>query len=209
MAKRRRKKSKAVRQRNRSLVIIMLVFSLVVLGSVRLFTTNFNQVTATQNVNQEEGSQAHQRFINKIVPTAQKMQSSYGVLPSITIAQAILESDWGTSTLASKYNNLFGVKANDSNNVTLSTKEYQNGRYETVKAKFQVYDSWDASIEAHDRLLAYGTNWNSNQYIDVISANNYREAAIGLQTDGYATDPSYTQKLVSIIQKYNLDQYDQ
>lgn len=179
---------------------------LLCLFSVRLFTTSFEQPKAT--VVADPTATNHKRFIKQIEPTAKEMQTTYNVLPSITIAQAILESDWGTSGLASRYYNLFGVKDNDSNSVTLSTQEFVNGSYQTVKADFQVYSSWRESIIAHDRLLAEGTKWNPNQYVDVISATNYVEGAKALQQDGYATDPAYTQKIISIIQKYHLDQYD-
>ncbi len=152
----------------------------------------------------------HKKFINKLAPQAQRLQGDYNILPSITLAQAILESDWGTSKLASKYHNLFGVKAQSgqTQSVYLDTQEFVNGRYVTVKARFEVYDNWNDSLADHARLLAYGTKWNSSQYQDVINASNYLQAADGLQRDGYATDPTYTEKLVSIIKKYKLYQYD-
>ncbi|MGF7437314.1 glycoside hydrolase family 73 protein [Lentilactobacillus senioris] len=187
-------------------VLIVFIMGILCLVSVRLFTTSFEQPKATTV--EDPTKLAHTKFIKQIAPTAQEMQTTYHVLPSITIAQAILESDWGTSGLASRYYNLFGVKANDNNSVTLSTQEFVGGSYQTVKAQFQVYSSWRESIIDHDRLLAEGTKWNANQYADVIAATNYIDGAKALQQDGYATDPAYTQKLISIIQKYHLYQYD-
>ncbi|AQW22342.1 mannosyl-glycoprotein endo-beta-N-acetylglucosamidase [Lentilactobacillus curieae] len=155
-------------------------------------------------------SEQHQKFIRTIAPEAQKLQGQYNILPSITIAQAILESQWGESDLASKYNNLFGVKAQGglSKSVYLDTQEFVNGEYVTVKARFQVYSSYSESLSDHARLLAMGTKWNPNQYADVVNATNYVQAAKGLQTDGYATDPAYTQKLIQIIKTYKLYRYD-
>lgn len=59
---------------------------------------------------QENEAQSHQQFIERLVPHAQELQDGYGVLPSIILGQAILESNWGKSTLASKYNNLSGSR---------------------------------------------------------------------------------------------------
>lgn len=203
----KRTKRRTKRKRGSAVpILIVFVMGLLCLASVRLFTTSWEQPKATAV--EDSTKIAHTKFIKQIVPTAQDMQVTYHILPSITIAQAILESDWGTSGLASRYYNLFGVKANDSNSVTLSTQEFIDGNYQTVKAQFQVYSSWRESIIAHDRLLAEGTKWNANQYADVIAATNYIEGAKALQQDGYATDPAYTQKLISIIQKYQLYQYD-
>ncbi len=66
-------------------------------------------------------------FIRDIAPLAQQTQQEYNILASVTIAQACLESNFGQSTLASKYHNLFGVKASgDAPTVTLDTQEYEN-----------------------------------------------------------------------------------
>lgn len=162
------------------------------------------------NTNSNPVEVEHAQFIRKVAPQAQKLQGQYNILPSITIAQAILESNWGTSQLSQKYNNLFGVKANGNlaNSVYLNTQEFVNGKYVTVKARFQVYKSWNDSLTDHARLLRNGTQWNGNQYSDVINASNYRQGALALQKDGYATDPAYTQKLIYIIRTYKLYQYD-
>lgn len=200
------------RRKQTSNIIVMLVligFGLVVIFGFRFLvsgTPGSNQIDNGRN----ELAVQHRRFINKLAPQAQLLQGQYNVLPSITLAQAILESDWGTSQLSSKYHNLFGVKAQSSNSksVYLDTQEYVNGRYVTVKARFEVYDSWNASLAEHARLLAYGTKWNPDQYRDVVSATNYVQAAQGLEKDGYATDPTYTEKLISLIKNYKLYQFD-
>ncbi|UQS83228.1 glycoside hydrolase family 73 protein [Bombilactobacillus thymidiniphilus] len=160
-------------------------------------------VTVTNQYNQKN------EFIKQIAPAAMKYGNQYGVFPSITIAQAILESDWGKSQLAADYHNLFGVKSDGGDQyVSLQTKEYVNGDWQTVSAQFQIYNSFDASIADHDKLLAYGTSWNTHQYKHVLASSNYVEAAQNLQVDGYATDPDYTDKIISLIEKYNLYQYD-
>lgn len=147
-------------------------------------------------------------FFDKIKLVAQQNQRDYGVLTSITMAQAALESNFGTSGLASQYYNLFGVKGTAEKGVLLPTLEFLNGQYVEIKDYFAVYHSWDESIVEHGKLLYYGTPWNSNQYRDVIIAKNYHDAALGLVTGGYATDPNYATKIVQMIEQYQLHLYD-
>ncbi|WP_171031855.1 glycoside hydrolase family 73 protein [Lentilactobacillus parabuchneri] len=190
------------------MLILVGTALVIILGFHALSENSYNENNLQSS--QNEIAVEHRKFINKLAPQAQRLQGQYNILPSITLAQAILESDWGTSKLASKYYNLFGVKAQDgsTNSVYLNTQEFVNGRYVTVKARFQVYQNWNESLADHAKLLAYGTKWNSQQYKDVVSATNYLQAADGLQQDGYATDPTYTRKLISLIRQYKLYQYD-
>lgn len=148
-------------------------------------------------------------FIKKVGPISQKVDKGTGLLPSITIAQACLESNYGQSALSQKYNNLFGVKGTNPNtSAVMTTKEYTNGKWVTVKARFQIYDSYEASIRAHVRLFQQGTSWNKDQYKDVLAAKDYKSQAKALVTDGYATDPDYSTKLINLIEQYNLNKYD-
>lgn len=190
------------------MLILVGTALVIILGFHALSENSYNENNLQSS--QNEIAVEHRKFINKLAPQAQRLQGQYNILPSITLAQAILESDWGTSKLASKYYNLFGVKVQDgsTNSVYLNTQEFVNGRYVTVKARFQVYQNWNESLADHAKLLAYGTKWNSQQYKDVVSATNYLQAADGLQQDGYATDPTYTKKLISLIRQYKLYQYD-
>ena len=146
------------------------------------------------------------KFVEKIAPIAQDEQQKYHIFASITIAQAALESNWGQSELATQYYNLFGVKSDTGGLMT--TKEYVNGQWIVVRARFAIYQSWRESIEQHTALFVDGTSWDSSHYQAVLSANNYVEAAQALQQRGYATDPNYAQKLISLIKTYNLDKYD-
>lgn len=151
----------------------------------------------------------HSGFIQKLAPPAQVIQKRYHVLASISLSQAILESDWGRSTNATENNNLFGVKAYATQAGRLmTTQEYYDGAYHTVKRRFAVYDSWHDSLVAHAKKLANGTPWDAQHYSAVIHAKDYQTAAKALQTAGYATDPSYAQKIINIIQKYDLQRYD-
>lgn len=147
-------------------------------------------------------------FFDRIKLIAQQNQRDYGVLASITMAQAALESNYGKSGLAANYFNLFGIKGTEQNGVLLPTLEFIDGKYVEIKDYFVVYQSWDQSIIEHGKLLYYGTPWNANQYRDVIVAKNYHDAALGLVTGGYATDPNYATKIVQMIELYKLYEYD-
>lgn len=155
--------------------------------------------------------QQHQAFFNQLVPTAQRLQRQYGVLPSVSLGQAALESDYGRSDLAVDHHNLYGVKtdADDTNGVNMPTLEYYDNEYHEQIERFKVYDSWDESMEEHAQLIYYGTSWDPNFYQAVLEGNTYREQAMGLQEAGYATDPYYADKVIAMIEKWDLDQYDQ
>ena len=167
-------------------------------------------VPAGQSSQIDGTAKQHRQFINQVAPYAQQLQQRTHVLASLQIAQAILESDWGESTLASQYHNYFGVKAGqDEPGVVLSTLEYVNDHYETVNARYRTYPNWQASFAAHAQLFVNGVDWNPKKYSDVLAATDYRSGAAALQKDGYATDPGYTSKIVTIIEKYHLNRFDQ
>ncbi|MFD0898159.1 glycoside hydrolase family 73 protein [Loigolactobacillus binensis] len=211
MAK-KRKKGKLWQQLGLPQIILAaLVVAFVGLLLVRLLGEQPRvDVADTAAVRQESIQRQHHAFITSLAPEAQRLQLTYHILPSVTIAQAILESDWGTSQLASKYHNLFGVKGTDpTTSQLLSTKEYRNGQWIEIRARFQVYSSDTAALAAHAKLLARGTTWNTQQYQHVVAATNYKAAATALQQAGYATDPTYAEKLINVIETYKLNQYDQ
>ena len=82
-----------------------------------------------QETRQDPTEIAHQQFIQKLVPSSQKAYQLYKVLPSISLAQAILESDWGESGLSKDYYNLYGMKAGAVEpSVQLETSEFVNGQ---------------------------------------------------------------------------------
>lgn len=162
-----------------------------------------------QENEQVEETMAHSEFIERLAPYAQELQKDYGILPSIILGQAILESDWGHSQLASEYNNLFGIKAYEGQEkITLETKEFVNEEWVTIQGDFRVYSSWEESMNDHTQLFINGVSWNPAKYSSVLTAQNYQEAAKALQDAGYATDPDYSEKIISVIKSNNLDQYD-
>lgn len=144
-------------------------------------------------------------FINKIGSMAREDMQKTKILASLTIAQAILESNWGRSSLSVEpNNNLFGIKGEyNGNYVTLPTKEYENGRWVTINAKFRKYPSWRESIGDHSDLFN-----RLDRYKNLRGCTDYKLACRYVREDGYATDPSYTNKLISLIETYNLNRFD-
>ena len=134
-----------------------------------------------------------------------------GILPSITAAQAILESGWGSSELAkAPNNNLFGIKDSEDWHgeiVTVPTQEYLNGDYITVNAAFRKYASWNDSVVDHAKFFT-STEWRKDNYRKVVNETDYRIAAQELKNAGYATDPTYPGKLIRLIEAYKLYEWD-
>ena len=180
-------------------LVLIAICSVIIMGTLQF-----------QETRKDPTEIAHQQFIQNLVPSSQKAYQLYQVLPSISLAQAILESDWGESGLSQNYYNLYGVKAGAAEpSVQLETSEYIDGKWITIMAPFRVYNSWAESVEAHAKLLTYGVDWNPKLYQPVLKAKNYKEAAHALQKAGYATDPTYAQKIIHVIETYHLAQYDQ
>lgn len=124
------------------------------------------------------------KFIEEIKDEAIKNYKEYKILPSITIAQAILESSWGESDLAQIYNNLFGIKADSSwkgEYVTLETFEFYDTK---IEDKFRVYSNKNQSIKDHAKFLV--DNQRYKKY-GVFEAKTYIEQAYALQNAGYST----------------------
>jgi hypothetical protein len=145
----------------------------------------------------------NQEFINKIAPAAVEDMINTGVLASITIAQAALESAWGQSAPG---NNLFGIKGSGT---TQTTEEFINGEWVTINAGFRSYQNWLGSITDHSKFLLENPRYRNAGFFDKCSVRDYTGAAIALQAAGYATDPQYSKKLMEIIEINNLNQYDQ
>lgn len=117
-------------------------------------------------------------YIAQYLPYAKEAQEKFGIPVSITLAQGMLESAYGTSKLAINKNNHFGIKAG---------KEYR------------FFDSVQACFNFHAILLSKRYKVNSNSYI---------AWAHNLKKKGYAEDPLYAEKLIAKIQQNNLNQYD-
>lgn len=160
-------------------------------------TTNLSTLHFSNNASQ-------QAFIQSVAPGAIQGWNEYKVLPSITVAQAIVESGWGRSALSTQAHNLFGIKGSyNGNSVVMRTREVYGGRSVYVNANFRAYANNSESVTDHGRFL----NVNS-RYRNLLGDTNYASVANKLRQDGYATDPSYASTLIRFVQTYNLNQLD-
>jgi flagellum-specific peptidoglycan hydrolase FlgJ len=127
------------------------------------------------------------------------------VLPSVTMAQAIIESGNGNSTLAKEpHNNHFGIKAHGNPNyVVMPTQEFVNGQYITINSQFRTYPSARASYKDHIDFLKENDN-----YKQVFKENDYIGQTNALKAAGYATSPTYAYALQKMIEDNNLDKMD-
>ncbi len=150
------------------------------------------------------GTAAQQAFINAIAPGALAAQRQYGIPAAVTIAQAIDESGWGQSQLATQDNNLFGIKGTGpAGSVVVPTQEYENGQTVTVNAPFRVYSNVAQSISDHSLLLATGS-----AYQQAMADRRSPDAFANDLTGVYATDPGYGASLITIMRQYNLYRFD-
>lgn len=148
----------------------------------------------------------NKKFIDSIIPYCQSAHRQYGVPASVTIAQAILESNWGRSGLTIKANNLFGIKADKSwkgENIMMSTMECVKGNTIKVQAPFRKYPSLQDSINDHALFLK-----NNKRYQEAFLTHCSDDFCKAIAKAGYATDPLYSNKLIGLIKSYSLNQYD-
>lgn len=152
-------------------------------------------------------------FLETASRQAQKAAKKYGVYPSVMIAQAIVESDWGKSTLATQANNLFGIKAGEGwsgESYTVKTREENAaGKSYYINAAFRKYNSYEGSFDDNGKKLRLGVSWQPTRYQGawIENAATYSAATKAL-TGTYATDHKYNQTLDSRIAQYNLSKYD-
>ena len=149
-----------------------------------------------------------QGFIGRCVEPARETQRMYGVPASVTIAQAILESGWGGSELATRANNYFGIKCaavaspHQIGCIDKATWEHLNGNDVTMTASFRRYASM------RDSFLDHGLFLTKPRYAAAFKAATPDEFARRIWQAGYATDPQYPAKLVRLMDQYELRQYD-
>lgn len=145
-------------------------------------------------------------LIKKIGNAAVKLYPKYKILPSLTIAQAILESGWGKSTLSKKYHNYFGMKWVEgcgTKYIAFKTNEQRSdGSYYTITARFRKFASLQKGIDGYYKFLQYP------RYANLKGITDYKTACRLIREDGWATALSYEQLLVTLIEQYSLTDYD-
>ncbi len=202
--KRARKKIKLIVKK--TLIIISMV---VCISSLYNITKRLEE--NTMKTSEYKISEEKIEFIKSIEDGAIYNYEEYGILPSITVAQAILESGWGQSKLSKDSNNIFGIKADnswDGESIEVMTSENYNDK---IKAKFRKYNSITDSIKDHGKFLSENKRYEENGLFD---SKNYKKQAQALEDAGYSTKKDkygnriYADMLIDIIQKYNLEKLD-
>ncbi len=163
--------------------------------SILLLSTLFvTSLTVSQNL-----SQSYLLYIEDYSKLAQMQQKEYGIPASITLAQGLLESKAGQSSLTKMSNNHFGIKCTDWTGDKVYYDDDEKGEC------FRKYDKVLQSYEDHSLFLK---NRKRYGFLFDLKPTDYEGWAFGLKKAGYATDPAYGFKLISIIETYNLHQFD-
>lgn len=153
-------------------------------------------------------------FINLCAPAADASEKSTGIRREITLAQAILESGWGKTLLATECNNLFGIKANQHQIANhqyhefITHEQLNSGKIETIKADFAVYESLEDCFSAHAALLstphyaaAMAVCSDADQFAYMLGPKTKQHPT----ACGYSTLVDYHDRLMRLIRLYNLN----
>ena len=171
-------------------------------------------VGATALVPAPAGAADTTAYITSVAPHAQREASQYGVPASVAIAQSVLESGWGASTLTTQGKNYFGIKCPSNGDPAAAGSPYVSGclakpSYEypgpvLITSYFRTYASAQNSFLDHGYLLSTRTRYAAAFRYTTNPDQFVREVAAA----GYATDPSYADLVVSIMKSYNLYRFD-
>ena len=146
-------------------------------------------------------------FIEQIAKCVKKYAYVYGIeVHSPIIAQAILESGWGKSSLASKYHNYFGLKCGSAwkgKSVNMATKEeYKVGTLTNIRDNFRVYDSMEAGVKGYFDFI------NTSRYANLKGVKSPEEYVKRIKADGYATSSKYVDNIMRVIRDNKLTRFD-
>ncbi len=162
---------------------------------------NFDSVPSAYNASTQ------QDFVSRMLPHALKAANASGVPPELMLSQAALESGWGRRQIlmpdGTSSHNLFGIKATSNWHGKVAevvTTEYRNGVAYKQLEKFRAYDSYDEAFKDYANMLS-----SNPRYAGVMQQSGSPAGmAHALQNAGYATDPKYAQKLVSVMRQMNI-----
>lgn len=145
--------------------------------------------------------QSREDFFAEFAPLAQEVGKKYELYPSVILAQAAVESNFGESELSKQYNNYFGIKGEG---VVLPTMEMEGETEKMVKDDFRTYGSARESFFDYGKLIAKAPRYEAVRRAE--SAEAYAKA---LHPAGYSTNPHYGDILIRTIKAYNLKAYDE
>ncbi len=159
--------------------------------------------TPLSDAAQQFAPQTPEAFVAALLPHARRAAKRLGVPPDVLIAQAALETGWGqhmiTDAAGGPSNNLFGIKATggwQGRQASVSTLEFINGVPERRREPFRVYPSIAESFDDYVQIIE-----NRPRYAPARDARNSGDYARGLQAGGWATDPDYAAKIMSIVER--------
>ena len=164
-------------------------------------------------------SQSREEILEIIGPLFTEDQKASGILASVTGAQLILESGGLQTELAQNANNCFGMKASLSGNTwagsvwdgtiyNKKTSEWDGTKYIEVLADFRAYPDIQHSIADHSAYLLNAMNGKNKRYAGLVGCTDHKKALQIIKDGGYATAPDYVEKLLNVINKYDLKRFD-
>ena len=140
-------------------------------------------------------------YVKKYAPAATKNMRFFKIPASITLAQGILESGYGEGTLAKKANNHFGIKCHKEwKGKSITHDDDEKGEC------FRSYKNPLRSYRDHSLFLVDRDRYSS---LFTLNRKDYKGWAVGLKAAGYATDPKYAEKLISLIERFHLTRFDE
>ncbi|QFR38988.1 hypothetical protein A9Q91_02015 [Candidatus Gracilibacteria bacterium 28_42_T64] len=168
-------------------------------GKKRSIMDDFS-VVEDRSIHMKNEKLSKNQFLAKALLMGEELQKSYGIPKMVVVGQSLLESGDGQSDLSQKGNNVFGMKARGGDDfIQYNSDEYIRGSYRTRFSKFRSFSSMDESFDAYAKLLT------SPRYSGAFKfKNNPEEFLHSIKESGYATDPSYVQKVKTRLATYGL-----
>lgn len=168
-------------------------------------TTTVYYTSVTGKLN--DVSEAKRKFVLQIANYVRKYAPQYGIkVYSPIIAQAILESGWGQSSLAYKYHNYFGLKCGTlwtGKSVNLATsEEFTVGTYTKIRDNFRVYDNMEEGVKGYFQFI------QMTRYSNLKGVTSPQQYLTNIKKDGYATSSTYVKNCMNLVTTYNLTQFD-
>jgi len=142
-------------------------------------------------------------YIELYGPVAVKATRNTSIFPSVMLAQSILESGWGESGLTKESNNFFGIKSFGTKGKVYSTKEFTEGKYTDVKDSFRTYPTDLDSFKDFVNFL-----YENSRYESALQTQTPEDQITAIKQAGYATSPTYIEKILNLIDKYDLKKLD-
>ncbi len=172
-----------------SLILLsVLTFSC---GTINRISESNTNITVEQKIN---------RYIKLYAPIARKQMKVYKIPASITMAQGILESGHGESTLATKGNNHFGIKCH---------RDWKGKKiFHDDDEDDECFRSYRNPVKSYKDHSLFLVNRDRYRFLFDLNKKDYKSWAEGLKKAGYATDPEYAKKLISLIERFNLTRFD-